>query len=43
MEYRLGLGPEMLLTRLEEALTEAKFKSVPGGPSRAVFRLAGEH
>ncbi len=43
MEYRLGLGPEMLLTRLEEALAEAKFKSVPGGPSRAVFRLAAEH
>ena len=43
MEYRLGLGPEMLLTRLDEALAEAKFKSVPGGPSRAVFRLAAEH
>ena len=39
MEYRLGLGPERLLQRLDEALAEAKFKSVPGGPSRAVFRL----
>jgi diguanylate cyclase (GGDEF)-like protein len=39
MEYRLGLGPEKLLKRLDEALAEAKFKSVPGGPSRAVFRL----
>jgi diguanylate cyclase (GGDEF)-like protein len=40
MEYRLGLGQDMLLRRLEEALAEAKFKSVPGGPSRAVFRLS---
>jgi hypothetical protein len=30
----------MLLRRLDEALAEAKFKSVPGGPSRAVFRLS---
>jgi diguanylate cyclase (GGDEF)-like protein len=43
MEYRLGLGPEMLLKRLDEALAEAKFKTVPGGPSRAVFRLAADH
>jgi diguanylate cyclase (GGDEF)-like protein len=43
MEYRLGLGPEMLLRRLQEALDEAKFKSLPAGPSRAVFRLASEH
>jgi diguanylate cyclase (GGDEF)-like protein len=42
MEYRLGLGPERLLKRLEEALAEAKFKSLPGGPSRAVFRLGGD-
>jgi len=27
---------------LEEALAEAKFKSVPGGPSRAVFRLSSD-
>jgi len=43
MEYRLGLGADMLLKRLNEALAEAKFKSVPGGPSRAVFRLSAEH
>jgi diguanylate cyclase (GGDEF)-like protein len=42
MEYRLGLGADMLLRRLDEALAEAKFKTVPGGPSRAVFRLSGE-
>lgn len=42
MEYRLGLGPELLLKRLDEALAEAKFKSVPGGPSRAVFRLSAD-
>ena len=42
MEYRLGLGPGMLLKRLGEALAEAKFKSTPGGPSRAVFRLSAE-
>jgi diguanylate cyclase (GGDEF)-like protein len=40
MEYRLGLGSDMLLKRLDEALAEAKFKSIPGGPSRAVFRLS---
>ncbi len=43
MEYRLGLGPDMLLRRLDEALAEAKFKAIPGGPSRAVFRLAADH
>jgi len=42
MEYRIGLGPDMLMKRLNEALAEAKFKSVIGGPSRAVFRLGGE-
>lgn len=43
MEYRLGLGPDMLLRRLGEALAEAKFKSIAGGPSRAVFRLSSDH
>lgn len=43
MEYRLGLGPELLLRRLDEALAEAKFKAIPGGPSRAVFRLSPDH
>jgi diguanylate cyclase (GGDEF)-like protein len=42
MEYRLGLGYDLLLTRLGEALAEAKFKGVPGGPSRAVYRLGAE-
>mgnify|MGYP001405294740 CR=1 FL=1 len=31
------------LARLDEALAEAKFKAVPGGPSRAVFRLSADH
>jgi len=42
MEYRLGLGEDVLLRRLAEALAEAKFTSVPGGPSRAVFRLTAD-
>ncbi len=42
MQYRLGMGEELLLKRLEEALAEAKFKSVTDGPSQAVFRLSPE-
>ncbi|MBK6982653.1 MAG: GGDEF domain-containing protein [Betaproteobacteria bacterium] len=42
MQYRLGMGEDLLLKRLEEALAEAKFKGVPDGPSQAVFRLSAE-